>query len=274
MNRLTSLDQVAPSSKTSPQGEENSGQGSVPQLSLPRLQTLCSPSLQQPQRFVLPSGYEPNYRYPLVVWLHADGYNENQIAQVMPHISTQNHVGVGIRGSRSIDPAGHRFDWSQSSAAVARSADAIWQAVDTATERYSIHPQRIFLAGYAEGGTMARRIALQHPGSFAGCISLGGRFPRGGAVLSNLAAARNLRHFWAVGTESEQVSPAEFTSDVELISAARLKMEIRRYTVADEMVREILADVDRWIMGHINSGTADPQPLDPWGSAQVSFSGN
>lgn len=274
MNRLSTLGQAHPTPEVAQPRQEESSSGNGLSPSPPRLSERPSASLQRPQRFVLPVRYEPNYRYPLVIWLHADGYNENQISQVMPHISTQNYLGVGVRGSRSIDSAGHRFDWSLSKAAVARAADSIWQAIDTASERYSVHPDRIFLAGYAEGGSMAQRIALQHPTAFAGCLSLGGRFPRGGGALSNLAAARGLPQFWAVGTHNPRLSLDAFTSDVELISAARLKMEIRRYTVEDEMVREILADIDRWIMRQIQSGDTPPPPLDEWGTVQVGFSGN
>lgn len=281
MNRLSALgkalqSQHSPENGTDAAAQRGAGTGEVGRNSFAALANPfhTQPTLQRPLRFVLPSGYEPNYKYPLVLWFHSDGFNENQISQVMPHISLQNYIGVGIRGSRSIDPAGHRFDWSFSAASTSRCEDAVWQAIDEATERYSVHPQRVFLAGYAAGGSMARRIALTHPASFAGCISLGGRFPRGGAVLSNLSAARGLPHFWAVGTDNPQLSAEAFASDVDLISAARLKMEIRRYTVGDEMVREILNDIDRWIMARIHSGSEPARPLDTWGTVEVGFSGN
>jgi phospholipase/carboxylesterase len=225
----------------------------------------------RPLRFVLPVGYERNYRYPLLIWLHSDGFNENQVSDVMPHISPQNYIGVGIRGSRSIDPAGHRFDWATSPAAIVRCEEAVWQAIDQAVERYSIHPERIFIAGYAEGGMMATRAALSHPESFAGCISIGGRFPTGGGVLSNLHAARSLPQMWAVGRDNPNIDQASFQSDLHLISTARLKMEIRQYTVDDEMVKEVLADVDRWIMNRINPPPSGPAPLDIWGSVEVGF---
>lgn len=233
-----------------------------------------SQAIDRPRRFFLPNRYEPNYRYPLIVWLHSDGHNENQISQVMPHISTQNYVGVGIRGSRSIDPVGHRFDWSFAPPALARCEDAVWQAIDDASARYSIHPERIFVAGYGVGGTMARRVALRHGKAFAGSISLGGRFPSGGGVLSNLEAARQVDHFWAVGTKSGSVSHDDLARDVELISAARLRMDVRRYTVDDEMVREVLRDVDAWVMRRVTGAASTPDPKETWDTVAVGFSDN
>ncbi len=263
MNRLSAL------------GSSETPTASAPVAPSPTLPALphLSHRIDRPQRFFLPSRYEANYRYPLIVWLHSDGYNENQIGQVLPHISLQNYVGVGIRGSRSIDPVGHRFDWSSHPAAVSRCEDALWRAIDDASERYSIHPERIFLAGYGTGGTMASRVALRHPRAFAGCVSLGGRFPRGGGVLSNLAAARGLKSFWAVALQSPTISHAEFDQDIALASAARLRMDVRRYTVADEMVQEVLRDVDAWIMERV-TGVATLSSSSSWETEEVSFSVN
>ncbi len=230
-----------------------------------------SPLLQRPRRFVLPTRYEPNYRYPLVVWFHSDGDNENQVGRVLPHLSTQNYIGVGIRGSRSMDAAGHRFDWTSGSAAVSRCEDAVFEAIEAAQRRYSVHPDRVFLAGYGAGGTMARRVSLRHGSSFAGCLSLGGRFPNAGGMYSNVAAARCVKHFWAVAMHSQQISEEEFAADIQRAAAARLRMDVRRYTVDDEMMREVLQDADRWIMGLV---AGSPQPQESWSSSPVGFSEN
>ena len=56
--------------------------------------------------FFLPLHYTPSYEYPLVIWLHSNGFNENQIDHVMPYISLRNYVGVGIRGTKAADSIG------------------------------------------------------------------------------------------------------------------------------------------------------------------------
>jgi len=269
MNRFSSLGSSNPSDN--PQSSGQHPGSLISTLSaLPHLTN----SIDRPRRYFLPHRYEPKYRYPLIVWLHSDGHNENQISQVMPHISSQNYVGVGIRGSRSVDPVGHRFDWSFNPPAVSRCEDAIFQAIDDASNRYSIHPERVFLAGYGAGGTMARRVSLRHGSAFAGCISLGGRFPSGGGIFSNLAASRTVQHFWAVAIDSAVMSHDEFARDVEMISAARLQMEVRRYTVGDEMVREVLRDVDKWTMQRVTGAAAVATPQEDWSTVAVGFSTN
>lgn len=269
MNRLSSL-RRAPSAN---HVEPVAARPSVPEAGMPSSPWEAASSIGRPRRFFLPARYEPNYRYPLIIWLHNNGHNENQISQVLPHISLQNYVGVGIRGSHSADTVGHRFDWSGRPAAVARCEEAVWQAIDDASSRYSINPERVFLAGYGAGGTMACRVALQHPRAFAGCISLGGRLPRGGRVLSNLSQARNLRTLWAVGTENRSISQADFEDDIALAASARLRLDVRRYTVDDEMVHEILRDVDAWIMSRVTGSDSQP-PAPDWQTVEVGFSSN
>jgi phospholipase/carboxylesterase len=269
MNRLSSLG----SSDSKDSRQMSDGKSPSPAVTLASLPSFA-PQIDRPRRFFLPSRYEANYRYPLIVWLHGDGSNENEISQVFPHISTQNYVGVGIRGSRSVDPVGHRFDWASSNAALGRCEDAIFQAIEDAGKRYSIHRERVFLAGYGNGGTMARRVALRHGNVFAGCISLGGRFPDGGGIFSNLAASRSVRHFWGVAIENPALSHDDLASDIERVATGRLKMDIRRYTTDDEMDRSILRDVDKWVMG-IVTGTAHlTEPQENWDTLAVGFSDN
>lgn len=269
MNRLSSFGSSDP---------EDAPQSSVPKPNPPTLTVAAlphlSPKIERPRRFFLPNRYEPNYRYPLVVWLHGDGSNENEVSQVLPYVSTQNYLGVGIRGSRSVDPVGHRFDWAPSKAAVSRCEDAVFQAIEDAAQRYSVHPDRVFLAGYGAGGTMARRVSLRHGRAFAGCISLGGRFPSGGGMFSNLDASRPVRHFWGVAINNPSITHDQFAQDIEMVASARLKMDVRRYTTDDEMDRSVLRDIDKWMMGIVTGSQSMCEPKESWDTVAVGFSDN
>src|SRR5580698_11026646 len=70
----------------------------------------------------VPENYEPNYAYPLVVWLHDAGRSERDIVDVLPHISMRNYLGLALRGTNPADPrvdnegresAGYRWSRSQ-----------------------------------------------------------------------------------------------------------------------------------------------------------------
>jgi phospholipase/carboxylesterase len=285
MNRLSSL-ASSDSSGTQPltklHREETTrdvvieSRESSPRTASGPLGNLLRPKIERPRSFMVPVRYEAGYRYPLIVWLHNDGYNENQIRDVLPHISTRNFVGVGVRASLAIDSSGNRFAWSQTPAAVARCEDAVWQAVDDACERYSIHRERIFLAGYGEGGTMARRVAFRRSSHFAGCISLGGRMPRGGNVFGNLNAVRSLKNFWALAVDSPSMSDEQFDEDIRLAADAKLQMDVRRYTTDDEMVTEVLRDVNVWAMEIVTGqkASASQSAAQNWATTPVQFSSN
>ena len=46
-----------------------------------------------------PMHYEPNYAYPLVVWLHGAGGSERELPEIMCNVSPQNYIGIAFRGT-------------------------------------------------------------------------------------------------------------------------------------------------------------------------------
>lgn len=223
--------------------------------------------------FFLPLHYTPTYAYPLIVWFHSNGFNENQIESVMPHISLRNYVGIGIRGTRAADTMGHRFDWHTSPAAVVSAHDATCEAVDEAMRRFCIHPSRVVLAGYREGGTMAQRIALRDPEKFAGVISLGGRIPTGGMNNFTQLRRRRLPMLWQWGERNPQYTEDNVKSDCRLTMSIGADVELRQYPDDDEMNTAVLSDIDEWIMRRIVAGSSisDSQQ---WETTPVSYSRN
>ena len=223
--------------------------------------------------FFLPLHYTPSYAYPMVVWLHCNGFNEHQIDTVMPHISVRNYVGVGIRGSRAADTMGHKFDWHDSPASIAAAHEAVCEAVDEAAERFSIHGSRVVLAGYRDGGTMAQRIAFRDPDRFAGVISLGGRIPRDRILDLSQLRRRRLPMLWQWGRDNEQYTTENVNADCRLTMSIAAKVEIRQYPDDNEMNTVALGDIDDWIMRRIvaESSISDS---DRWSSTPVAYSSN
>lgn len=239
----------------------------------PNASTLSEPCPAAPRAFFLPVRYESNYQYPLIVWLHHDSGNEQQVSQVMPYLSVQNYVAVGVRGTRAADAEGRGFEWLDSAAGYAIAEQSASEAVDAACARYSVNPDRVFIAGYQSGGTMAQRIALRNPEMFAGAVSLGGSFPRGGRPLANLSEARSLRMLMGLAMESERFSQRRMVEDLRLVSSAKLRLEIQQYTSDDEMMVEVLRCVDRWLMD-IVTGRVVAKHLPVCETEPVEFSAN
>src|SRR4051794_40499107 len=51
-----------------------------------------------PIRTFLPTGYEPRYPYPLLVFFHGHGGSEENILRLAPKLSRRNFICIGLRG--------------------------------------------------------------------------------------------------------------------------------------------------------------------------------
>ena len=198
--------------------------------------------------------YEPGYAYPLIVWLHGPGSDERQLLRIMPLVSMRNYVAVAPRGEsfdRDGDDPRSGYGWSQSGSAIPQAEGRVFDAIQTATRKYHISPSKIFLAGFDAGGTMALRIAMNHPQRFAGVVSFGGSFPRGGSPLGHLAEARQVSILLAVGRESLGYPPKRICDDLRLFHTAGLSATLRHYPGGHEISPRMLADLNRWLIEQI-----------------------
>ena len=214
----------------------------------------------QPYSLFAPLHYEPNYAYPLVVWLHNDGGDERQLARVMPLVSMRNYVGLGVRGRRrrAGEPG---YCWPQTSGAIMAAERRTSYAIAWARQKYNLHDQRVFLAGYEAGGTMAFRLALRNPQRFAGALSIGGSFPEGEQPLARLLALRKFPLFLAHCRDSQTYPIERVCDELRLIHSAGLAVTLRQYPCADELTTVMLHDMDVWMMERV-TGIASSQPAD------------
>ncbi|HZL87372.1 MAG TPA: PHB depolymerase family esterase [Pirellulaceae bacterium] len=197
-----------------------------------------------------PLHYEPNYAYPLVVWLHGAGGDERQLARVMPHISIRNYVAVGVRGTSRV--AGRcGYGWPQTDESILAAEQRVLDAVAAAAGKFHVHPGRVYLAGFEEGGTMAFRLALRQPQRFAGALSAGGAFPNGHMPLANLKSLREYPLFLAFCRDSLVYATEEVCQQLPLFHAAGLRVAIRQYPCGDELTTQMLHDMDVWMMEHV-----------------------
>ncbi len=215
-----------------------------------------------------PIHYEPGYAYPLLVWLHDQGGDERQVMRIMPEVSMRNYVAVAPQGIRlepeietprptnldvsSILQAAKRsrvtYDWPDTADGVTETERRIFDCISVAKARNNIAPQRIFLAGFGTGGTMALRMAFLYPEHFAGVASLSGCLPKEGPVLHRWTAARSLPVLLGLGQTSSTFSPESGCQALELLHTAGFPMTVREYDCGRELVPAMLQDLNRWIM--------------------------
>lgn len=208
-----------------------------------------------------PKHYESNYAYPLIVWLHSPGCDERQLVRIMPAVSLRNYVAVAPRG---FCPSGgssddERYGWHQAEDYVQEAEYRIFESIEAAKERFHVADERVFLAGFGPGGTMAFRVAMSYPSRFAGVLSICGAFPSGRTPFGRLDQARRLPVFLAVGRDSREYPPAEACENLRLFHAAGISIVLRQYPCAQQLTELMLRDLDRWIIEQITT-PATPLP--------------
>jgi phospholipase/carboxylesterase len=208
-----------------------------------------------PVRTFLPTGYEPNYPYPLLVFFHGHGGCEEQVLRLAPRLSRRNYVCIGLRGLELLGPRadgrlGYTWGDGQYDTVV---EDYVLRAIEQTRRHYHIHSERIYLAGFCEGATLAYRLGLSYPERFGGVISLNGCLPRGGRPLFRLPQVRQLRVLIGHGIANPYVPLALAEADFRLFYTAGLGVRMHTYPATHRLHPDMLRDVNRWVMEICNT---------------------
>lgn len=204
-----------------------------------------------PVRTFLPTGYEPNYAYPLLVFFHGHGGNEEQVLRLAPRISRRNFIGISLRGPQMLgwrDDGLLGFSWGRDGEWETTLEDYVLGAIEKTRRSYHVHSERIYLAGYCEGATLAYRLALKFPKKFGGVISLNGTLPPRGSLYLKLDEVRHFPAFIGHGYANATVPLSLAKYDHRLLYAAGLNVEFQTYPTTHKLHSNMLRDVNRWIM--------------------------
>jgi phospholipase/carboxylesterase len=207
-----------------------------------------------PLRTFLPTGYEPNYPYPLLVFFHGHGGCEEQILRLAPRVSRRNYICISLRGPESLGdrPDGRPgYCWGGDGQHDTLVEDYVLRSVEQTRRHYHVHSERIYLAGFREGATLAYRLGLLFPERFGGIISLNGAMPRGGPLL-RLPQVRQLRVLIGHGIANPIVPLAMAQRDYRLFYAAGLQVRLHTYPTTHRLHPDMLRDVNRWVMDAVN----------------------
>jgi len=199
--------------------------------------------------------YEPNYAYPLLVWLHGENADESQLQRIMPLVSMRNYVAIAPRGNRQLPGCG--FGWDDTDGSQTEAETRTFDSIEAACNKFNVARHRIFLAGLESAGTLAFQIALRHPDRLAGVLSLGGPFPINQTPFTRLSEARSLPLFIAQGRESERYPIDRTCEELRLFHAASLSVTLRQYPCGDEVYSQMLRDMDHWMMEIVTGNFAD-----------------
>jgi phospholipase/carboxylesterase len=215
--------------------------------------------LTHPHILFSPMHYEPNYAYPLLIWLHGTGSDERQLMRIMPAVSMRNYVAVAPRGlviepllspptldlsvSAILKRPKEQYDWLLADN-LTEIEQRVFDCIAVAQERCHIAEHRIFIAGFGTGGTAALRLAMLYPEYFAGAATFGGEIPPGNRIFPNWQMTQPLSVFLGI----DESAPEHTFRMMELLYTAGISAEVREYPETTSLTGAMLEDMNRWMM--------------------------
>jgi phospholipase/carboxylesterase len=211
------------------------------------LPTLATPVDEPPQLSAgdvyIPEAYEPNYAYPLIVWLLDETDHAAELPRRMAQISTRNYFGAALRCTVPAADDLDAFAMLQQ-----RLADLALQV----RREFHIHSERIFVAGFDRHGTAALQLCLARPEWLAGAAVLGAPLPEMPRLLQRFRDLRGKRVFLATGEHDAVTSADDLRRTSRLLYTAGLRTCGRVFDAGHEITRSMLVEVDRWVMQEIH----------------------
>lgn len=212
-----------------------------------------SPIPQQSRRefsLFLPSHYQASYAYPLIVWLHQDGSNRDEILELMPKVSCRNHIAIAPQSNfGGISP----IAWPDCDESIEAAYQTVLASVDSVSSRFNINSDRIYLAGAGTGGTMALNIAFQRPDVFAGVVSIDGPMNPDEVPLHDWERCRDLNVLLSSFRNSISFCEDDLCHSLRLLHVAGFSTTVRQYPGETRLDQKVLSDLNRWIMEQIES---------------------
>lgn len=213
-----------------------------------------------PLRTFLPIGYEPNYPYPLLVFLHGHGSSEEQILRLAPRLSRRNYICIAPRGPHVLTPRNGGegkacYSWGPEGQDDPLVEEYIFRAIEQTCRCLHIHSERIYLAGFREGAAVAYRLGMLYPERFGGVIALNGLLPRHGGPRLRLPEARKLRVFIGHGIANAIMPLGLARQDHRLFYTAGLDVALRTYPTTHRIHPDMLRDINRWVQKRIVDDT-------------------
>lgn len=126
-------------------------------------------------------------------------------------------------------------------------------------EKRGIPSQRIFLAGFSQGGAVAYLSALTHPEPLAGVIALSTYIPEARLITEDLSAAnRHIPLFVAHGTDDDVVSITLGRQAIALLEQCGLKPAWHTYDMPHSVCIDEVRDIGTWLNARISALEAAP----------------
>ncbi len=206
-----------------------------------------------PVSIYVPERYEEGYAYPLITWFHSDANDEDQLESVMNAVSSQNYIGLALRGNQSMEKAGgYRWDAESGRFGSVSASELLHLTTCRLRRAYHIHSERIFLAGSGHGADMALRTLSQHPDWFAGAILLDPFCEHGSLETSGLSSLRSKPVLMSISRSCALETLGRCVRTVRTLRNAGAPVDVEMTELPVDPASAEIRMVDHWVMDCIS----------------------
>jgi len=207
-----------------------------------------------PNAVYLPQPYEPNYAYPLIVWVQPTGCRLAPLNQIMTVLSERNYLGTISRLALSVADPLRALSLGTQGGAETRSRSTVpWNWLQEvrrdvlhARRQFHVHSERIYLAGVGPGATAAIQLLLAKPEWFAGTIAIDPTVEMDQISLRQFRGLADKRLFISSKGQNSILPKLE-----QLCHSAGMDVTRKTYRTQQSLHRRVLLDVDSWVMSRI-----------------------
>ena len=141
---------------------------------------------------------------------------------------------------------------------IIKSRTAIRQLIARENQR-GISSDRIFLAGFSQGGALAYTSALTHPESLAGVIALSTYIPSERLLVAELSAENRATEIFAAhGNEDEVVSPELGMRARDLLLELGYRLQWHIYPMPHSVCSEEVEAIGVWLRERLSAPNSAP----------------
>lgn len=205
-----------------------------------------------------------------VIWLHGLGAEASDFRSIVPTLRLKHspptrfifpnapHIPVTMNNgyvSRAwydiISAEKNRRVIDESS--LLSSRERIRQVIATENQR-GIPTQRIFLAGFSQGGALAYFTALTHPERLAGVIALSTYLPSTERVITEAnTSEQDMPIFAAHGTNDDVVTPEFGYQAITTLQEFGFSPEWRTFPIGHELSVSEIREIGRWLRAQLEN---------------------
>jgi phospholipase/carboxylesterase len=183
----------------------------------------------------VPDHYEPNYAYPLLIWLETSELKPGEFARRMREVSDRNYLGVSV-DARQADQLEEKLP----------------QIFQMLRRNYHVNSERVYLLGVGESGTLALETGLRHPDWFAGFGGLSARWPESPCLLAQYDEIRHKRVFLGICEGDDPALLLDTAFAARLLWLAGAQVTTISTAATHSTIPPMFREIDRWAMQSIN----------------------